>query len=191
MPGSALTWIATACWLCFFAAFYVSHREVRAAGGAGARRENRIRRERSSDAGMALQFAAVVLALAWPGSPRPAMLPVALMTMGAAMGFGRVALKHLGRQWRVQAVVTDDHELITSGPYRIVRHPVYLAFFAMILGTAILRCPAWSGGLALLLFAAGTEIRVRAEERILGEAFRDKFVAYRTSTRWAWLPGIR
>lgn len=190
MPGSALTWIAAVCWLCFFAVFYVSHREVRASA-RGVRPENRVRRERSSDKGMALQFAAVVLALAWPGEARPAMLPVALMIMGAAMGFGRVALKHLGRQWRVQAVVTDDHELITSGPYRIVRHPVYLAFFAMILATALLRGPAWSGGLALLLFAAGTEIRVRAEERILAETFRKEFVAFLTSARWAWLPGIR
>ena len=114
-----------------------------------------------------------------------------LLAAAASILFVRSALQHLGRQWRVQAVVTDDHELITSGPYRVVRHPVYLAFLGMLLGTALIRGHPVAGLAAVLVFAAGTEIRVRAEERLLAATFKDRFAAYTLRTRWAYVPGLR
>jgi protein-S-isoprenylcysteine O-methyltransferase Ste14 len=179
-------WWLGGAWVLFFATFYVSHRQVRAAVTAP---EKRIRRERSSDVGMALQFAAVLLVLGLPGAWHTATAMAGLMLAAASIVWLRASLKHLGRQWRVQAVIAEDHELITTGPYRIVRHPVYLAFLGMILATVLMRGAA--GPLALAVFIAGTEIRVRAEERILREAFGARFSDYVSLTRWAYLPWIR
>lgn len=175
-------------WIAFFATFYLCHRQVWA-GAGGDRQEKRVRRERSSDYGIALQFAAVVVALLWPGSSQDgAMMWTGLALAGLSIWWVRWALLHLGRQWRVQAVIAEDHELITTGPYRWVRHPVYLAFLAMLAATLLMRGNA---AFALAIFALGTEIRVRAEERLLCVAFGPRFTEYSARTRWAYLPGLR
>ena len=155
------------------------------------RPERRVRRERSSDAGMALQFLAVLIVLFWPGPWRQRMLLPGLATAAVSIVWVRSALKHLGRQWRVQAVVTDDHELIASGPFQLVRHPVYLGFAGMLLATILMRGWPLACVLAMAAFVAGTEIRVRAEERLLAETFGERFDSYRARTRWAYLPGLR
>ncbi len=138
---------------------------------------------------MALQFAAVLIVLFWLGpSHNEAMTWAGLSLAVASMLWVRWALLHLGRQWRVQAMIAEDHQLITSGPYRIVRHPVYLAFLAMLAATLLMRGNA---AFALVIFALGTEIRVRAEERLLSTTFGPRFTEYAARTRWAYLPGLR
>ena len=184
-----MAWWLGAAWFAFLAAFYVSHRRVRAT--VGGQPENRVRRERSSDGGMALQFVGVALVLFVPGPWRAGMLLPGLLTAAASIAWLWHALRHLGRQWRVQAVVTDDHELITTGPYGVVRHPVYLAFMGMLMATALMRGFPLVCILAMAVFAVGTEIRVRAEERLLSAAFAARFASYAGRTRWAFLPGLR
>ncbi|MCC6536205.1 MAG: isoprenylcysteine carboxylmethyltransferase family protein [Bryobacterales bacterium] len=187
MSLTALAWLLFAA---FLGVFYISHREVKMRAVANAP-ERRVRREHVSDTGMALQFVGMLLVLAWPGPQRPSLMLPALLLAGMAMGLARAALRHLGRQWRVTAVVTDDHELITTGPYGFVRHPVYTAWLLMLTAVAILRGPVWVGPLAACVFAAGTEIRVRAEERLLRATFGERFAAYVRATRWAYLPPLR
>ncbi len=187
---SAAALALTAAWLAFFFTFYLSHLQVRS-GGKDARPERRVRRERSSDGGMALQFLGVLIVLFWPGPWRERMLIPGLATALASIVWVRSALKHLGRQWRVQAVVTDDHELITTGPFQLVRHPVYLAFAGMLLATIVMRGWPMAGVAAMAAFVAGTEIRVQAEERLLAATFGERFASYRARTRWAYLPGLR
>jgi len=185
----SLTAVAWLLFAAFLGVFYVSHREVKARVAPAP--ECRVRREHSSDAGMALQFSGMLLVLAWPGPERPERMLPALLLAGMAMGLARAALRHLGRQWRVTAVVTDDHELITTGPYRVVRHPVYSAWLLMLAAVALLRGPVLLGPVAACVFAAGMEIRVRAEERLLRETFGDRYSTYVSSTRWAYLPPLR
>ncbi len=175
-------------WLAFFGTFYWCHRQVWAQAG-GNRTEKRVRRDNSSNYGMALQFAAVALVLLLPGPRHGGAMEWAGLALAAvSIWWVRWALLRLGRQWRVQAVIAEDHELITSGPYRVVRHPVYLAFFGMASATALMRGNA---AFALAVFALGTEIRVRAEERLLLAAFGERFTSYAVRTRWAYLPGVR
>src|SRR5215475_7590282 len=45
------------------------------------------------------------------------------------------ATRHLGKQWRFEAALNDDHELIRTGPYAFVRHPIYASMFGMLLAT--------------------------------------------------------
>jgi len=178
-------WWLDAAWAAFFGTFYWSHRQVRA---AGVRPETRVRRDRSSDNGMALQFVAVTIAGLWSGAFREQMVLPGICVAVASIWLVRSALRHLGRQWRLQAVITEDHDLITTGPYRVVRHPVYTAFFGMLVATILMRGHPVARLLAVVVFVAGTHIRIRAEERLLLAAFGDKFLAYSEATPWAYLP---
>ena len=65
-----------------------------------------------------------------------------------------------------EAALSADHDLIQTGPYAWIRHPIYASMLGMLLSAAAARTwwPMFLAGLAFLI--AGTEIRVRAEERI-------------------------
>ncbi len=140
---------------------------------------------------MALQFAAVLLVLFFPGPWRPWLAGAALGVAAASIWWLRSALGHLGRQWRVRAVIADGHELITTGPYRMFRHPVYLAFLGMLLATAAIHGHPLVDLLLMIVFVIGTEIRVRAEESLLLAEFQDRFSEYLARTPWAYLPFVR
>jgi protein-S-isoprenylcysteine O-methyltransferase Ste14 len=86
---------------------------------------------------------------------------------------------------------TDTKPLVTEGAYAWIRHPIYLAFLAMVLATGFIA----SAGLALIiataLYVAGSELRIASEEAELEEQFRDDYAQYRRKTRWRYLPGLR
>jgi protein-S-isoprenylcysteine O-methyltransferase Ste14 len=90
------------------------------------------------------------------------------------------ATRHLGKQWRYEAALSEDHDLIQTGPYAWVRHPIYASMLGMLLTTGA--CLTWWPMLipGVIFFLAGAEIRVRAEERLLADRFRDSFTAYRS-----------
>lgn len=88
------------------------------------------------------------------------------------------AVKTLGKQWTYRARVVEGHELITTGPYSLVRNPIYLGMFGMLISTglAVGRWPIVITASAIFLI--GTEIRIRTEENLLREAFGEKFEEY-------------
>jgi protein-S-isoprenylcysteine O-methyltransferase Ste14 len=100
------------------------------------------------------------------------------------------ATQHLGKQWRYAAALREDHELITTGPYRLVRHPIYTSMLGMLLatGAAYTWWPMFVA--ALIFFLVGTEIRIRSEERLLAQRFQDSFSAYRARVS-AYIPFLR
>jgi protein-S-isoprenylcysteine O-methyltransferase Ste14 len=100
------------------------------------------------------------------------------------------ATRHLGKQWRYEAALSEDHELIQTGPYRWIRHPIYASMLGMLTstGAAWTWWPMWIAG--TILFVTGTEIRIAAEERLLSERFRESFQSYRTRVR-AYIPFVR
>ena len=100
------------------------------------------------------------------------------------------AARHLGKQWRYQAALTEGHELIQSGPYRWVRHPIYASMLGMLLATGAARTWWPMFVAAIVVFLAGTEIRTRTEDRLLAERFRESFTEYRSRVR-AYIPLIR
>jgi protein-S-isoprenylcysteine O-methyltransferase Ste14 len=84
----------------------------------------------------------------------------------------------------------EDHELVRTGPYAWVRHPIYASLLAMLLCTLLLLTP-WQWSLAaLVVFLAGTEIRVRTEDRLLASRFQDVFREYRKKVP-AYVPFVR
>jgi protein-S-isoprenylcysteine O-methyltransferase Ste14 len=96
----------------------------------------------------------------------------------------------LGRHLRIDAALDADHELVRTGPYRYVRHPIYASFLCLLLGTAIIIAPPLLFVLGLVIFLAGTEMRVRIEDGLLAAHFGDQFRDYRHSTR-AYIPFVR
>jgi len=100
------------------------------------------------------------------------------------------AASELGKQWRYEAALSADHELIQMGPYRFIRHPIYTSMFGMLMatGAAYTWWPMWIAG--TMFFVIGTEIRVRAEDRLLADRFRQKFESYREQVH-AYIPFIR
>jgi protein-S-isoprenylcysteine O-methyltransferase Ste14 len=116
---------------------------------------------------------------------------IASMILGPpSVALAWAATRHLGKQWRYKAALSENHELIQTGPYRWLRHPIYASMLGMLLatGAAWTWWPMWLG--SVIAFLAGTEIRVRAEERLLAERFGGSFSAYRSRTS-AYIPFLR
>jgi protein-S-isoprenylcysteine O-methyltransferase Ste14 len=84
----------------------------------------------------------------------------------------------LGRNWSGIVTVKRDHELIRSGPYALVRHPIYTGLLLAILGTAV-AIGEWRGLIAFALIAAGFVIKLRTEERFMSETFGEQYARYR------------
>jgi protein-S-isoprenylcysteine O-methyltransferase Ste14 len=84
----------------------------------------------------------------------------------------------LGRQWRIDAGLNADHELVTAGPYAWVRHPIYTSMLCLSIGTGFMLAPLLLLALSLVVFMAGTQIRVRIEDRLLASRFGDRFREY-------------
>ena len=107
-----------------------------------------------------------------------------------AIALGWSAVTNLGRQWRIDAGLNADHELVQTGAYRIVRHPIYASMLGMLLAAVcwVGTLPGWP--LAIVLFLAGTEIRVRVEDALLYERFGERFAEWQKAVP-AYLPFVR
>lgn len=182
------------CWAVFFLYMLAHHIQVRRKRGPEPPppRTGELRAPISM-LGLFLEGVGVFLSF-W--KPRPlAEIPVAaalvaipLALLSAALGCA--AIRRLGMQWRIKAVVTQSHQLVTSGAYSFVRHPILLAFFGLTFATGLLRATPGRLALAIVIFLAGTEIRVRAEDRLLQRRFGEEFERYRSKVP-AYLPFLR
>jgi protein-S-isoprenylcysteine O-methyltransferase Ste14 len=88
------------------------------------------------------------------------------------------AVRTLGKQWTYQARVIKGHELVTQGPYAVVRNPIYLGMFGAILATGLAFSRWWNFLAAVIVFLIGNRIRIRAEEKLLRETFGEQFDDY-------------
>jgi protein-S-isoprenylcysteine O-methyltransferase Ste14 len=143
-----------------------------------------------SRAGFLLQSSAAAAPWFLRQPPSMGRRAAVMALVPASVALGSAAVHSLGKQWRIPAALIGDHELIQNGVYGFVRHPVYLSFFGMTLAGA-LAATGWRVTLlSAALFVTGTEIRVRAEERLLAERFGAEFARYRARVP-AYLPFVR
>ena len=103
---------------------------------------------------------------------------IAIALTIASVWFCWAAAGALGRHWALMARVIDGHELVSTGPYAIVRNPIYLAMLGMLLSTGLCVSRWQALGVAVVVFAVGTAIRIRTEENLLRAAFGAKFDDY-------------
>ena len=88
----------------------------------------------------------------------------------------------LGRNWRVTTEIREGHKLVTSGIFRYIRHPMYSAHFLWGIAQALL-IHNWIAGLAsLIIFLPMYLLRVRREEQMMLEKFREEYRLYMRQT---------
>ena len=85
---------------------------------------------------------------------------------------------HLGSNWSGIVTIKKEHELVETGPYRIVRHPIYTGLLLAFAGSAVARGDV-RAVLALAIAFAALWRKLKLEERWLGEEFGDAYEAYR------------
>ena len=86
------------------------------------------------------------------------------------------------RSWRFRAKLDERHQLATEGPFRLLRHPIYMGLNLLALGTA-LWVPTAIVWVAFVLMAIGSDLRARAEEALLARAFGFPYREYQARTR--------
>ena len=111
-----------------------------------------------------------------------------LAIQAAFILFAVWARRHLGSNWSGEVRIASGHQLVRSGPYRFIRHPIYTAVLGMYCGTAIVSGEIHAP-IALVLVTLAYWRKIRLEEQALGETFGADFDAYRRDT-WALVPPL-
>jgi protein-S-isoprenylcysteine O-methyltransferase Ste14 len=159
--------------------------------------EKTARRSRASIVGVAVQGLAIGFTCI--GVQRATLDPLsakALVEAGAVALLMAVtvwlfvwASRTMGRNWSIVARTRGDHALVTAGPFAWIRHPIYTAMFLMMIALAIGLGHVARLFIAVPLFALGTAIRVRIEERLLRTAFGSAYDEYANRVK-RFIPGV-
>jgi protein-S-isoprenylcysteine O-methyltransferase Ste14 len=131
-------------------------------------------------------FAGFFLRAAFPQGrlPHPQtfyLIGLTLFVLGLIVRW--IAIIHLGRFFTVNVVITEDHQLVTTGPYRYVRHPSYTGTLLVFLGFGLCMLNIFSFAAVCLPISAAFLWRMHVEEEALKEAFGDRYRAYAARTR--------
>jgi len=137
-----------------------------------------------------LAYALVGLGEFWTSSPSAWRIVCAVVSLSLACLLSWTATRALGRHLRFDAALTADHQLVRSGPYRVVRHPIYTSMLCLLWGTGFLITPIPLFLAATAIFICGTEVRVRIEDGLLASRFGAEFQEYRRSVP-AYVPFVR
>jgi protein-S-isoprenylcysteine O-methyltransferase Ste14 len=106
---------------------------------------------------------------------------VGLVLFALGLGFAIWARVHIGRNWGSPMSQKKEPELVTSGPYHLVRHPIYSGILVAAVGTAV--ALSWLWLTAVVLAAIYLLYSATVEERYLTEQFPDDYPAYKRSTK--------
>ena len=107
-------------------------------------RERAQRVDRRARWGILLEVIAFALLWQSPFWARPLplwRLGLSVLFLMLATFLSWTAVEALGRQWRIDAGLTADHQLVTTGPYGLVRHPIYTSMLCILLGTGFMITP--------------------------------------------------
>jgi len=110
-----------------------------------------------------------------------------VLLVASGLWFSVWARRYLGGNWSAAVAIKEGHELIRTGPYRWVRHPIYTGLLVALVGTCLAGA-RWASLLALLFLIGGLVRKLTLEERWLAENFPD-YADYRSRVH-ALFPGI-
>ena len=148
--------------------------------------------------GLAMQLAFLVLMCAgawdnrsphrtWQHPGLYGVVGIALLLVGIRLR--QSAARALGRHFTVVLAVLPDHELVSTGPYRRLRHPNYAGLLLVAIGTGVMvRSPLFLAG-TVLLWLPFALLRIREEERVLHGRLGARWTEY-ANERWSLLPGV-
>jgi protein-S-isoprenylcysteine O-methyltransferase Ste14 len=115
----------------------------------------------------------------WPQGYWPFWLGAALTVAGLL--FAVWAREHLGRNWSRSVTIKQGHELITTGPYAVVRHPIYTGILAGFLGMAIAISQV-RGFIVVVLIFLVFWLKLRMEEKWMRSQFGETYATYAQQT---------
>jgi protein-S-isoprenylcysteine O-methyltransferase Ste14 len=127
--------------------------------------------------------------LATPFMPRSTVvvyLAAGLVAVGLA--FAIWARLHIAENWSGRITVKEDHELVRTGPYRWIRHPIYTGLL-LALGATVVAIDTWQAAIAFVLFVISFVIKLFIEERVMTATFGEKYTEYSRETS-RLVPGI-
>jgi protein-S-isoprenylcysteine O-methyltransferase Ste14 len=180
-------WVSAALWIAF--QWYWTA----AAGNRSASRSEESPRSRALHQYL-LNLALLLLFLRVPGLktrwvPDAAwVIAAGLAIHVASLALGIWARRHLGRNWSGAIAAKVDHELVRSGPYRWVRHPIYTTMLGMTFGTALVSGETHAL-LAFVIMAVAYARKIRLEEATLREVFGTEYDEYCRHSR-ALIPRV-
>ena len=155
------------------------------------------RRDAASLIGIAVQGVGGVIAASGPvratldplGSAALVQAALTVALLAAALTLFVWATAAMGRNWSLVARTRSDHALITTGPFARMRHPIYTALALVVIALALALGHLPSLTLALPVYALGTWLRVRIEERLLHAMFGATYEAYAARVK-RFVPGL-
>jgi protein-S-isoprenylcysteine O-methyltransferase Ste14 len=112
---------------------------------------------------------------------------IGVILCAAGIAFLVWGRQHLGKNWSQTVAVKKGHELVTSGPYRCVRHPMYAGGLVAGIGSAIVCGGAWI--FLLVILGALFLWRVGAEDKLMEQQFPNEYPDYKQRT-WALIPFV-
>jgi protein-S-isoprenylcysteine O-methyltransferase Ste14 len=178
-------WFAgIACW------YVIRYPFERKAKKVGVRKSLFGRRESSILGAAFVGLVAVPALYAATGFPKsldrpfiPAIAWLGLITLCAGLWLFFRSHADLGRNWSISLEIREQHALVQSGVYRLIRHPMYSSFFLLALAQLLL-FPNWFAGSAGLLGVGSLyAFRVRQEERMMRDSFGNEYLGYSAKTK--------
>lgn len=106
-----------------------------------------------------------------------------IITLLFGIFFRAWAVNTLGKFFTATVQIKDDHQLIQSGPYQIVRHPSYTGAFLAILATSLI-LNSWIGFfIAFIAMSYAYYVRIGIEEKELTGKFKERYIEYKKTTK--------
>lgn len=157
------------------------HAFARSRGGADSARRSRL-----STVGIVLQgigfgatgFGPIRVAIPWDAPSSLICTFLVALLGGLAIATFIAATRAMGKNWSVVARTRSDHQLVRSGPFAVVRHPIYLALFLYMLSFGIAFGHLFQLLIATPFYFAGALIRIREEEKLLRAQFGEEHERY-------------
>jgi protein-S-isoprenylcysteine O-methyltransferase Ste14 len=106
---------------------------------------------------------------------------IGLVLFALGLGFAIWARRHIGRNWGSPMTQKNEPELVTSGPYQLVRHPIYSGILVAGVGTAV--ALSWVWLIAVVVAGVYFLYSATVEERYMTEQFPDGYPVYKRSTK--------
>jgi len=186
LSHQALFYACLGCWVAFIIYWDIAARNSAPAKSSEAKSSRRVH--------VLLTNAALVL-IAVPihglGRFLPAssvVMMVGLVIELAGLSIAIWARRHLGRYWSGEITIKQDHQLIQTGPYRYLRHPIYTGLLTMYVELTV-GTGEWLGLIGLAVAVIAYWRKTRMEEATLNAAFGAEYDAYRRDT-WAIVPRV-